>query len=153
MIICFNNNFEFYLLVLPWFYKINNCFRHHKIKVDQGKLVDLSRIRRMDFKKLTEEFLTIKDQVSVPKQASKTRNNLLDLVEKYSKGEFLFWKLVKRNDWKSWFFFLLLLTESEKEMDAPRKAIMQKDPDKEDFEAWKKRLLEEWWKLCLKFWS
>jgi len=44
----------------------------------------------MDFKKLTEEFLTIKDQVSVPKQASKTRNNLLDLVEKYSKGEFLF---------------------------------------------------------------
>jgi len=28
-------------------------------------------------------------------------------------------------------------------MDAPRKAIMQKDPDKEDFEAWKKRLLEE----------
>ncbi|XP_034256265.1 origin recognition complex subunit 6 [Thrips palmi] len=96
--------------------------KHNKVKVDRSQLIEASRVKKVQFDKLIEDFVPVLDNMGpkeVKKSASKRSHKLIDLVTKYdeeSKG-----------------------TENEEEAGQKESS----DAEKEDFEVWKKRILGE----------
>ncbi|KAE8752490.1 hypothetical protein FOCC_FOCC000612 [Frankliniella occidentalis] len=96
--------------------------KYNKVKVDRPKLVEASRVKKVQFDKLVEDFSPVLESLGTrenKKTATKRSHKLIDLVSKIDED--------------------LECNVSE----LPEKVKDTSDPDNEDFETWKKRILFE----------
>lgn len=94
--------------------------KHNKVKVDKAKLVESSRVKKIQFDKLVEDFAPVLKNLGpkeVKKTALKRSHKLIDLVTKFD--------------------------EENQESACAKEEKEVTDPETEDFEAWKKRILSE----------
>lgn len=94
--------------------------KYIKVKVDRPQLIDASRVKKVQFDKLIEDFTPVLDNLGpkeVKKTATKRSHKLIDLVTKFDEES----------------------KDAEQEKEAQEREST--DAQSEDFEAWKKRIL------------
>ncbi|KAK3923173.1 Origin recognition complex subunit 6 [Frankliniella fusca] len=96
--------------------------KYNKVKVDKAKLVEASRVKKVQFDKLVEDFTPVLDSLGTreKKTATKRSHKLIDLVSKMDED-----------------------AETDSKTSESTEIDRSSDPDNEDFEVWKKRILSE----------